>query len=260
MGLFNSKKEKKYELPPKLEMLLDMVVKDGEVTEKELATLRAEAAKHDISEGELDIILKSRLPKKKKEEKPAEVKFPSEEVASTIQNNLPNEADSVETVCNKYDELCELTGKNLQKEDAEKLHKAQLKFIRTIATPKTKEEILELVTRIQQYIKQDSTKKVVKSVLGIGTKVAGLIPNPATMILGGIDNETLDGISGFASKMFTSKKAELTNAWITKRDAIIANAKKQFGSDKQFTKELNELTKEKEKGFNNLDLSLLDDF
>ena len=60
MGLF-SKKESQYELPAKLEMLLKMAVEDGEVTEKELSVLLAEAQKHDISEAELEMIIQSRL-------------------------------------------------------------------------------------------------------------------------------------------------------------------------------------------------------
>ena len=55
MGLFNRKSEQ-YQLPAKLEALLNMALKDGEITEKKLNVLRAEAAKHDISEDELDLI------------------------------------------------------------------------------------------------------------------------------------------------------------------------------------------------------------
>ena len=72
MGLFDKKKESQFELPAKLEMLLNIAVNDGEISEKELAVLRAEAAKHDISDDELDMIIESRLPKskqKKAEEK-----------------------------------------------------------------------------------------------------------------------------------------------------------------------------------------------
>ena len=76
MGLFNRKSEQ-YQLPAKLEALLNMALKDGEITEKKLNVLRAEAAKHDISEDELDLIIESRLPKAtaKKQKKNETTKF-----------------------------------------------------------------------------------------------------------------------------------------------------------------------------------------
>jgi len=101
MGLFDKKKESQYELPAKLEMLLKMALEDGEVTEKELSVLRAEAAKHDISDDELDMIIASRMPKSKQKPKKAEAKTASEqalgsdEVNAAICNNLYATSNSV---------------------------------------------------------------------------------------------------------------------------------------------------------------------
>ena len=47
MGLFVSKKKTGFELPEKLEMLLEIATKNGVVSEKELSVLRAEAHKHE---------------------------------------------------------------------------------------------------------------------------------------------------------------------------------------------------------------------
>ena len=62
MGLFSKKQEPAFELPAKLEALLQMALKDGVISDKELSVLRTEAAKHDISEDELDMIIESRKP------------------------------------------------------------------------------------------------------------------------------------------------------------------------------------------------------
>ena len=76
MGLFSKKQEPAFELPAKLEALMQIALKDGTISDKELAVLRAEAAKHDISEDELDMIIESRMPQispqlQKEEEKPS---------------------------------------------------------------------------------------------------------------------------------------------------------------------------------------------
>ena len=60
MGIFSKKQEVAFELPAKLEALLQMSLKDGVISDKELAVLRAEASKHDISEAELDMIIENR--------------------------------------------------------------------------------------------------------------------------------------------------------------------------------------------------------
>ena len=56
MGLFNRKSEQ-YQLPAKLEALLNMALKDGEITEKKLNVLRAEAAKHGISNSQEECLM-----------------------------------------------------------------------------------------------------------------------------------------------------------------------------------------------------------
>ncbi len=47
MGLFDRKKKTGFELPEKFEMLLEVAIKNGVVSEKELSVLRAEAHKHE---------------------------------------------------------------------------------------------------------------------------------------------------------------------------------------------------------------------
>ncbi len=62
MGLFDKKKDDSFVLPSKLEMLLDIAVKNGEVSDKELSVLRVEAQKHGFSDDELEMIIESRMP------------------------------------------------------------------------------------------------------------------------------------------------------------------------------------------------------
>ena len=109
MGFFSKKREPVFELPAKLEVLLQVALKDGQVSEKELSVLRAEAAKHDISEDELDMIIESRTPQvpqqtQKEEEKPSAKNkcISSEEVNEVIHSNLYSASDSVTQTFQKY--------------------------------------------------------------------------------------------------------------------------------------------------------------
>lgn len=157
MGLFSKKQEPTFELPAKLEVLLQVALKDGQVSEKELSVLRAEAAKHDISEDELDMIIESRKPQvpqqtQKETEKPKTIS--SDEVNAVINANLYSESDSVTQTFQKYEILCDYTNKKLVKGDREKLHRAQLIFISSIASPAEKGTMLELIAHSLPYTKK----------------------------------------------------------------------------------------------------------
>ena len=102
MGLFNKNKGMQFELPQKLEMLLNMALENGEISDKELAVLRAEAQKHDISEGELDLIIKNRL-NKQAPKTPTKKVVSSEDVNAVISSNLYDETDTVTQIFQKYE-------------------------------------------------------------------------------------------------------------------------------------------------------------
>ena len=77
MGLFDSFKKSDSGLPKELENLLNMVLENGEISDDDMAVLRAKAEKFDISEGELNIIIKNRLLKSQPTAKEEKVKIPS---------------------------------------------------------------------------------------------------------------------------------------------------------------------------------------
>ena len=154
MGLFNKKQGMEFELPAKLEMLLNMAMENGDISDKELAVLRAEAQKHDISEGELDLIIKNRI-NKQTPKNPAKPAISSEEVNATITSNLYSDTDTVTQIFQKYENLCDCAGKKLEKNDREKLHRAQLTYVSSIASPTGKETMLELIAHTLPYTKKN---------------------------------------------------------------------------------------------------------
>ena len=187
MGIFSKKQEPAFELPAKLEALLQIALKDGQISEKELSVLRTEAAKHDISEDELDMIIESRIPQstqqtQKEEEKPEAIG--SDEVNAAICNNLYSASDSIVETFQKYEVLCDYTNKKIGKTDREKLHRAQLTYISSIASPAEKDTMLELIAHALPYTKKDLSSKALKTATNIGfvaLKAVSLTAKVATL-------------------------------------------------------------------------------
>ena len=248
MGLFNRKSEQ-YLLPTKLEALLEMALKDGEITEKELNVLRAEAAKHDISEDELDMIIESRIPKvpakkKKEDEQPALISI--EEVNAVINANLYSASDSITQIFQKYEILCDFSKKNLEKNDREKLHRAQLTFISSIASPADKETMLDLLAHALPYTKKDLSSKALKTATNIGfvaLKAVSLTAKVATL---GVAGKAVDNLEQLAQQAIVRDAEELANAWQSKVKCLFADTKElaggMFNGDRQFKTKLSELS------------------
>ena len=233
MGLFNRKSEQ-YQLPAKLEALLNMALKDGEITEKKLNVLRAEAAKHDISEDELDLIIESRLPKapakkQKEDEQPTQVS--PEEVNAVISANLYSPTDSVTQTFQKYEILSDFSNKKLEKGDREKLHRAQLTYISSIVSPSNKETMLDLLAHALPY-----------------TKAVTLTAKVATL---GIAGKAVDNLEQLAQQAIVRDAEELANAWRSKVDSLFTDAKElaggMFNGDRQFKTKLSELSEQYKK-------------
>lgn len=250
MGLFNRKNEQ-YTLPEKLEALLNMALKDGEITEKKLNVLRAEAAKHDISDDELDLIIDSRLPKvpakkKKEDEQPALIS--TEEVNAVINTNLYSASDSITQIFQKYEILCDFSKKNLEKNDREKLHRAQLTFISSIASPADKETMLDLLAHALPYTKKDLSSKALKTATNIGfvaLKAVSLTAKVATL---GVAGKAVDNLEQLAQQAIVRDAEELANAWQSKVKCLFADAKELAGGflngDRQFKTKLSELSEQ----------------
>ncbi len=250
MGLFNRKSEQ-YQLPAKLEALLNMALKDGEITEKKLNVLRAEAAKHDISEDELDLIIESRLPKapakkQKEDEQPAQVS--PEEVNAVISANLYSPTDSVTQTFQKYEILSDFSNKKLEKGDREKLHRAQLTYISSIVSPANKETMLDLLAHALPYTKKDLSSKALKTATNIGFVALKAVTLTAKVATLGIAGKAVDNLEQLAQQAIVRDAEELANAWRSKVDSLFADAKElaggMFNGDRQFKTKLSELSEQ----------------
>lgn len=251
MGIFSKKQEPAFELPAKLEALLQIALKDGQISEKELSVLRTEAAKHDISEDELDMIIESRIPQstqqtQKEEEKPETIS--SDEVNAAICNNLYSASDSIVETFQKYEVLCDYTNKKIGKTDREKLHRAQLTYISSIASPADKDTMLELIAHALPYTKKNLSSKALKTATNIGfvaLKAVSLTAKVATL---GIAGKAVDNLEQLAQQAIVSDAEELANAWQSKVDSLFADAKElaggMFNGDRQFKTKLSELSRQ----------------
>ena len=251
MGIFSKKQEPAFELPAKLEALLQIALKDGQVSEKELSVLRTEAAKHDISEDELDMIIESRIPQstqqtQKEEEKPEAIS--SDEVNAAICNNLYSASDSIVETFQKYEVLCDYTNKKIGKKDREKLHRAQLTYISSIASPAEKDTMLELIAHALPYTKKNLSSKALKTATNIGfvaLKAVSLTAKVATL---GIAGKAVDNLEQLAQQAIVSDAEELANAWQSKVDSLFTDSKElaggMFNGDRQFKTKLSELSEQ----------------
>lgn len=253
MGLFNRKSEQ-YQLPAKLEALLNMALKDGEITEKKLNVLRAEAAKHDISEDELDLIIESRLPKapakkQKEDEQPAQVS--PEEVNAVISANLYSPTDSVTQTFQKYEILSDFSNKKLEKGDREKLHRAQLTYISSIVSPANKETMLDLLAHALPYTKKDLSSKALKTATNIGFVALKAVTLTAKVATLGIAGKAVDNLEQLAQQAIVRDAEELANAWRSKVNSLFTDAKElaggMFNGDRQFKTKLSELSEQYKK-------------
>ena len=251
MGIFSKKQEPAFELPAKLEALLQIALKDGQISEKELSVLRTEAAKHDISEDELDMIIESRIPQstqqtQKEEEKPEAIG--SDEVNAAICNNLYSASDSIVETFQKYEVLCDYTNKKIGKNDREKLHRAQLTYISSIASPAEKDTMLELIAHALPYTKKNLSSKALKTATNIGfvaLKAVSLTAKVATL---GIAGKAVDNLEQLAQQAIVRDAEELANAWQSKVDSLFTDSKElaggMFNGDRQFKTKLSELSEQ----------------
>lgn len=259
MGLFDKKKEAQYELPGKLEMLLNMAVNDGEITEKELSVLRAEAAKHDISDDELDMIIESRLPKKKKSEEKNQSKpmVSSEELTAVIGDNLYCASDTVTQTFQKYEILCDYSGKKKESADQDKLHRAQLTFISSIVSPADKETMLELIAHCLPYTKKRLADKALQAVASIGAGALKTVSFSAKVVkvasfgklsVANVAANAVDNAAELTQQAAITSAEELAVAWRSKVDSLFADAKElaggMFSGDRQFKTKLSELSEQ----------------
>lgn len=257
MGLFSKKQESQYELPGKLEMLMNIAIKDGEISEKELAVLRAEAAKHDISNDELDMIIESRLPQQKQTEKktPAKQMVSSEELNAVIRANLYSASDIVTQTFQKYEILCDYSGKKMESSDYDKLHRAKLTFISSIVSPSDKETMLELIAHCLPYTKKRLADKALQAAAAVGAGALKAVSFSAKVVkfasfgklsVANVAADAVDNLGDLTEQAAVTNCEELAKAWRSKVDSLFADAKElaggMFNGDRPFKTKLSELS------------------
>ena len=241
MGLFDSfKKSDNSGLPKELENLLNMVLENGEITDDEMAVLRAKAEKFDISAGELDIIIKNRLLKLKSEEK-ADVQISLDEVNEKLSANLYDAADSYARLVEKYNTLLDLSAMPMDGNLKTKVHNAKMVFISSIVMPETKEGVIDLLSHTAPYSKTTFTGDVLKTLSSVGTFATktligsvGIVSSIATL---GKSKDVINKTQGVVTKAMTTNEMEEIDAWKKKLLEIIKEAKKMAGSALTFNKD-----------------------
>ena len=241
MGLFNSFKKRDSGLPKELENLLNMVLENGEITDDEMAVLRAKAEKFDISEGELNIIIKNRLLKSQPTAKEEKVKISLDEVNEKLSANLYDAADSYARLVEKYNTLLDLSAMQLDSNLKTKVHNAKLVFISSIVMPETKEGVIDLLSHTAPYSKTTFTGDVLKTLSSVGTFATktligsvGIVSSIATL---GKSKDVINKTQGVVTKAMTTNEMEEIDAWKKKLLEIIKEAKKMAGSALTFNKD-----------------------
>lgn len=253
MGLFDSFKKSDSGLPKELENLLNMVLENGEITDDDMAVLRAKAEKFDISEGELNIIIKNRLLKSQPTAKEEKVKISLDEVNEKISANLYDANDSYPRLVEKYNTLIDLSAMPLDSNLKTKVHNAKLVFINSIVMPETKEGVIDLLSHTAPYSKTTLGGDVLKTLSSVGTFTAkslmgsvGVVSYIATL---GKSKEVVNNATSVVTKAMTTNQMDEIDAWKKKLLQIVSDAKKTFGGslfnkDADFNKKLDALAKE----------------
>ncbi len=241
MGLFDSFKKSDSGLPKELENLLNMVLENGEISDDEMAVLRAKAEKFDISEGELNIIIKNRLLKSQPTAKEEKVKISLDEVNEKISANLYDANDSYPRLVEKYNTLLDLSAMLLDSNLKTKVHNAKLVFINSIVMPETKEGVIDLLSHTAPYSKTTLGGDVLKTLSSVGTFAAkslmgsvGVVSSIATL---GKSKEVVNKATGVVTKAMTTNEMDEIDAWKKKLLQIVKEAKKMAGSALTFNKD-----------------------
>ncbi len=241
MGLFDSFKKSDSSLPKELENLLNMVLENGEISDDEMAVLRAKAEKFDISEGELNIIIKNRLLKSQPTAKEEKVKISLDEVNDKISANLYDANDSYPRLVEKYNTLLDLSAMPLDSNLKTKVHNAKLVFINSIVMPETKEGVIDLLSHTAPYSKTTLTGDVLKTLSSVGTFATktligsvGIVSSIATL---GKSKDVINKTQCVVTKAMTTNEMDEIDAWKKKLLEIIKEAKKMAGSALTFNKD-----------------------
>lgn len=180
----------------------------------------------------------------------------AEELKAQIDQNRFSGNDTVEQLFGKYDTLCLLEMKNLDKPQKTMVQQAKLPFVNSLQPPKEdKQEVLNFITYALLYVRPSAQKGALQSV----SKLAFSALKTATKLgtdLGGFgevmelveESDVMNGVGKMANKYIHTQAGELVSVWRQKLDTAFANAKKlekgTLSTDKEFSDRLADLRKQ----------------
>lgn len=180
----------------------------------------------------------------------------TEELKAQIDQNRFSGNDTVEQLFGKYDTLCLLEMKNLDKPQKTMVQQAKLLFINSLQPPKEdKQEVLNFITYALLYVRPSAQKGALQSVSKLAFSALKTMTKLGTD-LGGFgevmelveESDVMNGAGKMANKYIHTQAGELVSVWRQKLDAAFANAKKlekeTLSTDKEFSDRLADLRKQ----------------
>lgn len=180
----------------------------------------------------------------------------TEELKAQIDQNRFSGNDTVEQLFGKYDTLCLLEMKNLDKPQKTMVQQAKLLFVNSLQPPKQdKQEVLNFITHALLYVRPSAKKDALQSVSKLASSALRTVTKLGTD-LGGLgevmelveESDVMNGAGKIVNKYIHTQAGELVNVWRQKLDAAFANAKKlekeTLSTDKEFSDRLADLRKQ----------------
>lgn len=180
----------------------------------------------------------------------------AEELKAQIDQNRFSGNDTVEQLFGKYDTLCLLEMKNLDKLQKTMVQQAKLLFVNSLQPPKEdKQEVLNFITYALLYVRPSAKKDALQSVSKLASSALRTVTKLGTD-LGGLgevmelveESDVMNGAGKIVNKYIHTQAGELVNVWRQKLDAAFANAKKlkkgSLSTDKEFSDRLADLRKQ----------------
>lgn len=180
----------------------------------------------------------------------------TEELKAQIDQNRFSGNDTVEQLFGKYDTLCLLEMKNLDKPQKTMVQQTKLLFVNSLQPPKEdKQEVLNFITYALLYVRPSAQKGALQSVSKLAFSALKTMTKLGTD-LGGFgevmelveESDVMNGAGKMANKYIHTQAGELVSVWRQKLDAAFANAKKlekgSLSTDKEFSDRLADLRKQ----------------
>lgn len=256
MKLFNTifNKDSNGVLPEDMEKLLEIVLKDGVIDDRERRVLHAKAEKYGIMPEELDMIIDYRVKaiedkKGGTETKKANNVVDKDAFDKILTENRYSGDDSVDVMFGKYEALCDLSVMKLDKRQKEKVHNAKKTFVAELSIPRDVDEALSLVSRAMTYTKKSVGSEMAQALTSIGFGAINTVSTVGKIATLGTLSKSMNQMENVAKKAIASDDYELACAWQSKLQLVIANVKsklKLFG-DKELKNELKLKVSELEK-------------